>query len=59
MHSDCVFRTHLGTDSGDTWAPVPTHLGTDAEGTWALVPGTWASIPEHLGRKLTAAQNPT
>lgn len=24
---ECVFRTHLGTDSGNTWAVIPDALG--------------------------------
>ena len=47
----CVFRAHLGTDSGRTWAPVPAHLGTDSGhlGTDSGTPGhgirsTWAGL---------------
>ncbi|MGH1347538.1 MAG: hypothetical protein ACRBN8_38625, partial [Nannocystales bacterium] len=26
---NCVFRAHLGKDSGRTWAAIPGHLGSD------------------------------
>jgi hypothetical protein len=38
----CVFRTHLGTGSGGTWALIPEASGHPFR-------GTWAPIPEHLG----------
>ena len=38
----CVFRAHLGTRSGDTWARIPAALGQGFR-------STWATIPAHLG----------
>jgi len=38
----CVFRSHLGTDSGVTWARIPLALGHRFR-------STWAAIPTHLG----------
>jgi outer membrane protein assembly factor BamB len=40
--SDCVFRPHLGTRSGVTWARIPAALGHGFR-------STWAAVPTHLG----------
>lgn len=48
-HLDCVFRTHLGTRSGVTWAPVPDDLGTDSGTLGRPFRHTWAAVPAHLG----------
>jgi DNA replication protein DnaC len=39
---ECVFRSHLGTRSGATWAVIPEASGHSFR-------STWAPIPEHLG----------
>ena len=41
-----AFRSHLGTDSGATWAGFRS--------TWAPFRSTWAAIPGHLGTESAA-----
>ncbi len=38
----CVFRPHLGTRSGVTWARIPAAPGHGFR-------STWAAVPKHLG----------
>jgi len=53
---ECVFRPHLGTRSGVTWAPVPEtwarvpeHLGTRSGTLGRPFRHTWAAVPAHPG----------
>ena len=50
LRPECVFRAHLGKDSGRTWAAIPEHLGSDSGALGQGFRNTWARIPEHLGR---------
>ncbi len=47
----CVFRTDVGTDSGNTWATVPAGLGHRSGALGQPFRATWALIPEHLGTR--------
>jgi hypothetical protein len=56
----CVFRSHLGADSGGTWALIPARPGQGFRSTWAPIPGhlgAHSGAPGHRFRRARAPES--